>query len=247
MIHTQLKQDWEELGTLDPLWAVVTSPGRQFGGWDTDAFFATGAREVDAVMQTAERLGYPRAHERALDFGCGVGRLTRVLARHFDQCYGIDISESMVTKARELNSDVANCHFMVSDGQDLSVFQDRYFDMVYTFLVLMHLPSEALIEHYITELVRVLRPSGLLVFQVLTDLSLRRKLQLGRRLYGVLRKCGVSERLLYEQLHLSPISVRHIAERKVLDLLDRLNVNVMETKIFAPAGLLESRTFFVTR
>ena len=70
------RRDWDELAELDPYWAVCTTQGRRFGRWDTDEFFATGEREVAQVLAEAEGLGIPAAHGSALDFGCGLGRLT---------------------------------------------------------------------------------------------------------------------------------------------------------------------------
>ena len=71
------RRDWDELAELDPYWAICTTPGKRFGGWDTDEFFATGEREIGAVLAEAEPLGVPGARGEALDFGCGLGRLTR--------------------------------------------------------------------------------------------------------------------------------------------------------------------------
>jgi tRNA/tmRNA/rRNA uracil-C5-methylase (TrmA/RlmC/RlmD family) len=67
-------------------------------------FFDIGIIEVAALMKHVERLGHPHQRERALDFGCGLGRITRALAQHFDESVGVDISEDMVRRAREPTS-----------------------------------------------------------------------------------------------------------------------------------------------
>ncbi len=64
------KQDWEELASIDPLWAVLTHPDKKFGKWDTDEFFLTGEVEIGRVMDSATRLGYPKGRKLCLDFGC---------------------------------------------------------------------------------------------------------------------------------------------------------------------------------
>ena len=44
------RRDWDELAELDPYWAICTTPGKRFGAWEADEFFATGEREVAAVL-----------------------------------------------------------------------------------------------------------------------------------------------------------------------------------------------------
>src|SRR4051794_36724839 len=107
----QQARDWNELAQLDPHWAILTSPGKRFGGWDSGEFFATGTAEADVLMNRIAPIGLPREHTRALDFGCGLGRMTRALARDFDECVGVDISEDMVNGARTANADVSGVSF----------------------------------------------------------------------------------------------------------------------------------------
>src|SRR5690242_5501979 len=100
MAEPELKRhesEWNLLGEIDPLWAVLTYPDAKFHGWEEDAFFGTGQHLVSKVLETAHGLGLPRGWNRALDFGCGVGRLTRALSVHFRECVGVDISLSMIT------------------------------------------------------------------------------------------------------------------------------------------------------
>ena len=44
------QREWEDLAELDPLWAILTVRERQFGKWNRDGFFASGQREIDALM-----------------------------------------------------------------------------------------------------------------------------------------------------------------------------------------------------
>ncbi len=123
-------KDWNELAQLDPHWAILTSPGKRFGGWDSDEFFATGTAEAEAFMRRAAEFGLPNARTRALDFGCGLGRMTRALTQHFDECIGVDISEEMVRGARDANADVEGLSYVVNHANDLSRFPDARFDLV---------------------------------------------------------------------------------------------------------------------
>src|SRR5262249_58951416 len=96
--------------------------------------------------------------------GCGVGRVTRALAEHFDEAVGVDAAASMIERARVF--DRANrCSFVANDSRDLSCFESGTFTAVYSRLVLQHI-RPGLVKRYIPELVRVLAPGGGLMFQL---------------------------------------------------------------------------------
>ena len=69
------RQAWDDWAQVDPLWAIMTDPDKLHGQWDLDEFFRTGQETIDAVMVEAHKLGVPAESHRAVDFGCGVGRL----------------------------------------------------------------------------------------------------------------------------------------------------------------------------
>jgi hypothetical protein len=77
------KQEWEELASVDPLWAILTSSDRLGGGWELAEFFETGEAEISEMLKVADDLGEPVRRVRALDFECGVGRLSPPLAERF--------------------------------------------------------------------------------------------------------------------------------------------------------------------
>ncbi len=160
------QRDWEDLGDLDPCWAILAFPERRYGRWDLDEFFRSGEQEIAGLAVDMQRLGYPARRERALDFGCGVGRLTRALATHFWHCYGLDVAAPMIAAARKLNATYPNCEFVLNDNPDLGMFPDGHFDLIYSVLVLQHLPTRAAIGAHLADFARVLAPGGLLVCQI---------------------------------------------------------------------------------
>jgi SAM-dependent methyltransferase len=243
------KRDWDELGKMDPLWAVLSDPQRQHGRWDIEEFFDTGERDVAAIFNSAAHLSQPRNHDRALDFGCAVGRLTRALAPRFAECWGVDISEAMVRRAQELNRDISNCNFVVNAEESLGRFQNDYFDFVLSILVLQHLRNEPEILATISELLRVLCPDGLLVFQLPTFMPLRNRLQPRRRAYKVLRSLGFDHGFLYESFGLNPIRMNYIPESRVREFVARRGGKVLreDTQQVHQKGLISSTTFFVTK
>jgi SAM-dependent methyltransferase len=102
---------------------------------------------------------------RALDFGCGVGRLTQALAGKFSECDGVDIAPSMIARANELNRFGNRCRYHVNDRNDLALFGDDVFDLIYSDIVLQHIPPE-FGAAYIRDFTGVLAPGGVLVFQI---------------------------------------------------------------------------------
>lgn len=186
------RRDWEELAQVDPLWAVLTEPQFKDRQWDPAEFLARGEAEIASLMRILNVLGRPLLRRSALDFGCGAGRLSIALARRFDKVIGVDISETMIEVAKQNAASVSNVAFIVSRAEGLTEFDDASFDLVYSNLVLQHMPSQGIALTYIADFIRVLANDGIAVFQVPADLRFRSRPQLRRRLYRVLRGLGVS-------------------------------------------------------
>src|SRR6185436_21122089 len=96
---------------------------------------------------------------------CGVGRLPRALAAHFQTVVGMDVARSMIERAQKLNADCAGCTFTVNRSTRLRGVPDGAFDVVYCRLVLQHI-RPVLVRRYIPELIRVVAPGGVLMFQL---------------------------------------------------------------------------------
>jgi ubiquinone/menaquinone biosynthesis C-methylase UbiE len=214
------KSDWDSIGGIDPMWAILSDHSKKFGKWDTDEFFRSGKEAADTVVRLMEINGYPREREKALDFGCGVGRVTRFFAHHFAEVVGIDVADTMVTKARELNAAITNCTFMVNDKENLELFRDNSFDLVYSYIVLQHVPSRQAIDTYVAEFLRILKPNGLLLFQLPASLPLLIRLQPRRTLYTILKRFGFRDDTLYWKLGLHPIRMNYIPEAAMIRFLE---------------------------
>lgn len=162
----ELQRNWEGLAQADPLWAICTDPSKRNSQWTQEEFFATGRKEIETVLAYAERMGvHIERALPALDFGCGVGRLTRALAEYFPECCGVDISPTMIGLAQEFNQDHPRCQFLLNEDAQLKSLPDNYFGFIYTSLVLQHI-AQPCNREYVAEFVRVLKPGGVLIFQV---------------------------------------------------------------------------------
>lgn len=202
---TSTRQDWEDLGRIDPEWAILTEPGKQHGGWDLEEFLESGRAEITGALKRADQLGALDRRRRALDVGCGMGRLSAALADHFEEVVAVDISDAMLSRARELHAGRSNLRFEQAPADDLSALRPGNFDFVFTKLVLQHLPSCKAALHAFDEMLRVLAPSGLLVAQTTSALPRRHRLQPRPRAYRALRRLGIPADILYERLRLQPI------------------------------------------
>lgn len=162
-----VSRTWTKLGSEDPMWAVLTDKGKDKNRWTPEEFLGTGVAEIDALMARLGELGLEVGRGRAVDFGCGAGRLSHGLAQAgFGEVLGCDISPTMLAKAREIVPD-PECRFLQVAGTDLAAVETDSVDLVYTCRVLQHMPP-ALAHGYIGEFWRVARPGAVVVFQMPT-------------------------------------------------------------------------------
>lgn len=156
-----MQRNWETLADSNPLGAILDGSPHT----DPESFFASGREEIGEVLHHAESLGLPKHFGRALDFGCGVGRLTQALAEHFEIAEGVDVAESMIRQAKEFNRHGERCKYTLNQEPHLGCFSDGAFDFVYSNITLQHMVPRLALS-YMREFLRVLTPSGLLVFQL---------------------------------------------------------------------------------
>lgn len=118
-------------------------------------------------------------------------------------------------------------------------------------IVLQHVPDRSTIESYVAEFCRVLRPGGLAVFQLPSQIPRIYRLQWRRRLYGGLRRLGVGAPFLYRRLRLLPIAMSYIPEQAIVRLVDSLDAEMLEIETHHASGVMnlgvKSSTYYVTR
>jgi SAM-dependent methyltransferase len=206
-----LQKSWDRLGATDPLWAILTDPAKKNNGWDETEFFQTGVWEVDHILEWVERVHPLTSKSLALDFGCGVGRLSQPLADHFQEVRGVDISPSMIERARAFNRHGDRCRYFLHSEHDLALFADATFDFIYSSITLQHIRPR-FTRLYLAEFARVLRPGGVLVFQLPS--RMRGSMPRMRRLiyktyYGLFLPLFRPDTAIIEMHALEQTAVRH--------------------------------------
>ena len=158
-------RSWDLLGRRNPYGAILTGSDGSIPEWNLAEFLATGQGDARRFMNDLERLAPDVSRARALDFGCGVGRVTRALSEYFDDVVGVDVAPSMISKARHLNANIPKLSFVVNRASHLRQFRSGTFDVVYCRLVLQHMRPR-FVRRYIPEFIRLLAPGGVVMFQL---------------------------------------------------------------------------------
>jgi ubiquinone/menaquinone biosynthesis C-methylase UbiE len=143
---------WERSARVDAIRAISDQD-------DDKSFEVSGRTDARALV------GLVPPDASALEIGCGTGRVMQHLAGACERLHGIDISEEMVAQGRERLAGLPNVSFHVGNGYDLAPFETDSLDLVYSLYAFQHMPKTTA-YNYLAESARVLRPEGLLRFQV---------------------------------------------------------------------------------
>jgi len=98
--------------------------------------------------------------KNALDFGCGTGRSTRFLKNHGYKAIGIDISSTMISKAKEF--DPAGDYRIINEG-DFDKLSKNYFDLVLSVFTFDNIPVVEKRVKLLSELSGLLDENGIIL------------------------------------------------------------------------------------
>jgi ubiquinone/menaquinone biosynthesis C-methylase UbiE len=159
-----MRADWNARAKEDANYYVA------FGRRDQDdgEFQDTANEVVRGLDWEMRRLpaGVPPGNRRALEIGCGPGRLLRPMSAHFGEIHGVDISDEMVARARQRLAYIPHAHVHVARNSNLEMFAGQSFDFAYSYAVFQHIPSRDVVLGYLRETWRVLKPGGYMRCQI---------------------------------------------------------------------------------
>lgn len=164
----KMREDWDQRARENARHYVNTSND----AWTDEEFFASGERTVaEEILTDMGNIcqGKAPGEMRVLEIGCGAARVTTALAKLFGEVHAVDVSGEMVQLAAETLRDYPRAFVYQNNGKDLKVVPELEFDFAFSSIVFQHIPSREIIENYVREVHRLLRPGGLFKFQVQGD------------------------------------------------------------------------------
>src|SRR5262245_26826787 len=131
-VSRQMRDDWNRRATEDAHYYVAFGRRQQTG----EEFFDTAEEQVHGFLREMRRLapGNPRAR-RALEIGCGPGRLLKPMSAYFGEIHGIDVSDEMIRRAAENLASIPHIHVRHAPNSNLAAYADDSFDFIYSYAV----------------------------------------------------------------------------------------------------------------
>lgn len=207
--------DWAELGRSQPYWGVLSHPdfrSENITPERIESFYATGRDYIAQIVAQLERHTGARPQGRALDFGCGVGRLAEAMTEYAAEVTGVDISPGMLELARARDRGVTYVGAPPAGP----------FDWINTFIVLQHIPPERGLG-IIEDLLSRLAPGGLISLQVTIWRDARHEYQPTRTgIFG--RRAEAMHRRMLREQPVGQIFMYDYDLSKVMRLVNRAGI-----------------------
>jgi peptidoglycan/LPS O-acetylase OafA/YrhL/SAM-dependent methyltransferase len=186
----EMRSFWNDRAREDAFYFVDTR--RPYKATDAGRFWDAEAL-VDYLL---DGLGVAlRPQDAVVEIGCGLGRITRVLAARSADVLALDVSDEMLARAREHNPHLANVRWILGDGRSLAAVADGSADACISVVVLQHVPDPEITLGYVREVGRVLRPGGWAALQVSDDPAIHApRPGRGRRLRAALGRAPRGQR-----------------------------------------------------
>jgi ubiquinone/menaquinone biosynthesis C-methylase UbiE len=161
-VADSMRRDWDNRARNDAFLYIAS--WRK--DWDEKSFFESGEQDYQRFVEPVLlQLQFDPREKSMAELGCGAGRMTRSFASRFSSVSAVDISPEMQVRAKTYLRDFSNIHWILSDGETLRALDNCSVDFVFSYLVLQHFPSKVLVVAAVREMLRVLRPGGVFLFQ----------------------------------------------------------------------------------
>jgi SAM-dependent methyltransferase len=171
-LSKKMERDWDRRARENARFYVATGQTN----WTDEEFFRSGRAEIEEqILCDMDNVcrGRDPKQMRVLEIGCGAGRVTHALAEVFGEVHAVDVSSEMLRQAESALRDKPNVFLHKNNGRDLAALKGLEFDFAFSLLVFQHIPDRAIIENYLREVARLLRPGCLFKAQLQGDARVR--------------------------------------------------------------------------
>ena len=157
-----MRQEWDARARKDAFYYIAS--WRK--DWDLSDFLESGEKDYERlVLPTLNRVGFSPAGKAMLELGCGAGRMTHAFAARFGRVFALDVSAEMLDRAQRMLEGAGNVQLIHANGLDLAEVASESVDFAFSYLVLQHMPDQKTVSRNVRELLRVLKESGVCLFQ----------------------------------------------------------------------------------
>ena len=157
-----MRRDWEDRARRNAFHYIASWKEE----WDVEEFLQSGEDDyLTLVAPILERCGLEKSGGLMLELGCGAGRMTGSFAQRYGCVIAVDLSVEMLKRAVRIHASSPNILWLRVGGANLASLKSETVSFAFSYLVLQHLPSEELVEGYVDEMLRVLHPGGIFLFQ----------------------------------------------------------------------------------
>jgi 2-polyprenyl-3-methyl-5-hydroxy-6-metoxy-1,4-benzoquinol methylase len=240
--------DWERLAAREPYWAVLTDDKYRSSTITEGAlqeFFASGESHVALLFEVVRtRLDPTFAPERALDYGCGVGRVAIPLGKVCREVVAVDVAPTMLAQARRhaAAQGVSNVDFVLSDDELSGV--SGSFDFVHSYIVLQHLPP-ARGEKIAERVVALLAANGIGALHLSYHVPMSRFQRAKRRARQSVPLANAAANLLRGRSPSHPcMQMNEYSLTRMLDILRRTGCHDVHLRFTDHGGALGAFLFF---
>ncbi len=138
-------REWEAYGAENPYFGVLSNARFLKENLTEEArldFWQSGQNDIETVFQNIRQHVDPLfLPVRALDFGCGVGRLLFAIRTHCEHATGVDVSPSMLAEAKRQAAIKAIDNISLIESSDCSELGESAFCFVHSYIVFQHIPE----------------------------------------------------------------------------------------------------------
>ncbi len=234
-----VQKTWEELGHSDPHWSVLSQDSYRSNKIEKSQSEFNKSAEIDMMILdlTLKRNVIDlKSFHSCREFGCGVGRVTRLLADRFNQVEGVDISRMHLEIAKKSIEEEGLTNVDFRHVNDPAVLADLpKTDFLFSVMVLQHNPPP-IMALLLGNLLNSLNSNGVALIQIPTY----------KRTYSF----DVDTYIDSPPFEEDELEMHYLPQSKVFEIIDEADcrpIEVIEDNYIGRRGNELSNTFLIRK